>query len=132
MSKPITIALVGLSGYGNTHVNRLLGESEGQNIQLVAAIDVNPGRCRRLQELEDAGARLYSSLDEFYGSGGEADLVIIASPIHFHAPQTLTALRNGSNVLCEKPAAATIQDAIAMADAADAVGKIAAIGYQWS
>ncbi len=132
MSKPITIALVGLSGYGNTHVNRLLNESEGQNIQLVAAIDVNPDRCRRLQELEDAGARLYSSLEEFYGSDGRADLVIIASPIHFHAPQTLTALRNGSNVLCEKPAAATIQDAIAMADAADAAGKIAAIGYQWS
>jgi len=132
MSNPVTIALVGLSGYGRTHVNMLLDRSEGKNVQLVAAIDVNPDRCNRLQDLRDAGAKIYPSLEEFYGSGGEADLVIIASPIHFHAPQMLTALKNGSNVLCEKPAAATIQDAIAMADAADAAGKIAAIGYQWS
>jgi len=132
MDKSVTIALVGLSGYGRNHVNRLLDRPAGQNIKLVAAIDIHPDRCGRLQDLRDAGAKVYSSLEEFYGSGGRADLVIIASPIHFHAPQMLTALKNGSSVLCEKPAAATIQDAIAMADTADTAGKLAAIGYQWS
>lgn len=132
MSKPIAIALVGISGFGGTHVNRLLDKPDDQDIQLVAAIDLYPDRCRRLQELKDAGACLYSSLEEFYSSGGEADLVIISSPIHFHACHTITALQNGSNVLCEKPAAATIQDAIKMAETADSTGKFVAIGYQWS
>ncbi|MFC1717151.1 Gfo/Idh/MocA family protein [Candidatus Poribacteria bacterium] len=132
MDKPFTIALVGLSGYGSNHVNRFLDASEDQNIQIVAAVDVNPDRCRRLQELKDAGAKLYSSLDEFYGSIGRADLVVIATPIHFHAPQTIQALGNGSSVLCEKPATATVQDAIRMAEAADEAGKFVAIGYQWS
>lgn len=132
MDQIVTIALVGISGFGSTHVNMFLDRSEGQNIQIVAAVDVDPARCRRLQELKDAGAAVYGSLDEFYGSGGKADLVVIATPIHFHAPQSIQALGNGSHVLCEKPACATIQDAIGMAEAADEAGKFVAIGYQWS
>ena len=105
MDKTVIVALVGLSGFGNTHVNRFLDASGDHNIQIVAAIDINPDRCRRLQELKDAGAKLYSSLDEFYETDARADLVVIATPIHFHAPQTIQALENGSCVLCEKPAA---------------------------
>ena len=132
MDEFVTVALVGISGFGSNHVNMFLDRSEGQNIQIVAAVDVDPARCRRLQELKDAGAVIYSSLDEFYGSSGKADLVVIATPIHFHAPQTIQALGNGSYVLCEKPVSATIQDAIRMAEAADEAGKFVAIGYQWS
>jgi len=132
MSETFAIVLVGISGYGRNYVNRFLDRSEEHNIRIVAAVDVNPDRCRRLQELKDAGAKLYSSLEEFYGSGGKADLVVISTPISFHAPQTIQALKNGSHVLCEKPVSATIQDAVKMAEAEDEAGKSVAIGYQWS
>jgi predicted dehydrogenase len=46
--------------------------------------------------------------------------------------QTLTALRGGSHVLCEKPAAATPKEAVRMQEAAQAAGRHLAIGYQWS
>ena len=59
MSETVKIALVGISGYGRNHVNRLLDGAEGQNTQLVGAIDPYPDRCGRLQDLKDAGARLY-------------------------------------------------------------------------
>jgi len=132
MSKTLTIAMVGLSGFGGSHVNRFLDASDEYNIRIVGAIDVNPERCTRLQDLKKAGVEIYSSLEMFYETGKKADLVVIASPIHFHAQQTQTALKNGSNVLCEKPAAARIQDAMKMANTAKAAGKLLAIGYQWS
>jgi predicted dehydrogenase len=132
MGKTVSIALVGISGFGSSYVNRILNESKDGNIRLVAVVDISPEKCGRLQELRDMGAEVYSSLDSFYGSGGEADLVIIVSPIHFHAHHTLTALENGSHVLCEKPAAATIQDAIRMAETGERLRKLVSIGYQWS
>lgn len=132
MNQVINIALVGIAGYGSNYVSRLLDEAEGKNVRVVAAIDPYPQRCKRLQELKDAGATLYSDLEEFYGSGGRADLVIISSPIHFHASQTILALKNNSNVLCEKPVAATVQDAMEMSETEDKSSKMVAIGYQWS
>jgi hypothetical protein len=59
-------------------------------------------------------------------------LAIVSSPIQFHCPQTLTALAQGSDVLCEKPPAATIQEVAAMAEARDRAGRWVAVGYQWS
>lgn len=132
MNEVVNVALVGIAGYGYNYVNRLLDESEGKNVRIVAAVDPYPQKCKRLQDLKNAGAKLYSNLEEFYNSGGKAELVIISSPIHFHASQAILALKNDSNVLCEKPVAATIQDAIEMAETEDKTGKIVAIGYQWS
>lgn len=47
----------------------------------------------------------------------EVDLVSIASRTNDHVPQTLLALRAGKHVLVEKPMAATLNDALQVADA---------------
>lgn len=131
MSETVTVALVGICGYGIHFVNKVLDEAEGRDIKLVAAIARRPERCERLDELTAAGAKIYPSLEEFY-SKATADLVIISSPIQLHSPFTCLALSHGSNVLCEKPVAATIQEAeMMMAAEAEAPGFVA-IGYQWS
>lgn len=56
------------------------------------------------------------------------DLVIIASPPGAHADQTISALRHGAHVLCEKPMALTLEDAAAMARAADEQDRLLAVG----
>jgi predicted dehydrogenase len=47
-----------------------------------------------------------------------ADLVSITTPPFEHLEQTLAALQNGNNVLCEKPMAMNLQEARTMVDAA--------------
>jgi len=109
----------------------LLSEGPGKGTRLVAGIDPNPERSAFYQAIRQAGIPIYPDLESFYRSGS-ADLVIIAAPIHLHAPLTCLALANGSNVLCEKPLCATLADARRMADTEQSSGKFVAVGFQWS
>lgn len=127
----VSIALVGIGGYGQVYLNELLPMEKDREIRLAAAIDPQPERCTRVNDLREAGIPIYSNLNEFYQQN-TADLVIISAPIHFHAPLTCLALAHGSNVLCEKPLAGCLADARLMTDAEKLAGKFVAIGYQWS
>lgn len=128
---PITLVLSGIGGYGEQYLNTLLDPHSQARIRLVGAADPAPQGCSRLAELRDRGVPIFDSLDAFYAAAG-ADLAVIAAPIHEHCRQACLALAHGSHVLCEKPAAATVQDADRMADARDRAGRVAGIGYQWS
>jgi predicted dehydrogenase len=58
--------------------------------------------------------------------------MLIVTPIHLHAEQTLFALRQGAHVLCEKPLAGSLDDAMRVVEAHQTAKGFAAIGYQWS
>jgi len=55
-------------------------------------------------------------------------VVVVATPPKLHAAQTILALQRGCGVLCEKPMAASITDAEAMAAEATRTGRPLAIG----
>jgi predicted dehydrogenase len=99
--------------------------------ELVGVVDPSPQRCSQLPALRDRGIPVFATIEEFYRQRG-ADLAVISSPIHLHCRQTCHALEQGSHVLCEKPAAATVQDVDRMLAACDRCAKWVAIGYQWS
>lgn len=132
MSKQVSVAMVGLSGYGLWYLDYLLGASSDKHFNFVAGIDLQPERCERLAELQARGVKIFHDMEEFYDTGGHADLMIISTPIHVHLRQVSTAVRHGSNVLCEKPIAATIQDCRAMLSLVEESGMSVSIGYQWS
>jgi len=127
----VTVALVALGGYGNFYLQHLFEGQAAHGCRLVAGIDPDPSGCHYLDRFEAHGIPIYPDLESFYRQQS-ADLVVIAAPPHLHAPFTLTALRQGSNVLCEKPLAPTIQEAREMMAAEAASGCFVAIGYQWS
>ncbi len=129
--REVTVALAGIGGYGTGYAGRLLDEGARQGVRWVAGADPRPEGCPRLAEIRARGIPLYESLAELFREH-RPELTIIASPIHFHCEQTCLALENGSHVLCEKPVAATIQEALAMERAAAAAGRFVAVGYQWS
>jgi len=130
VTEPLSIALVGLGGYGNEYLRMLVADGL-EGTRLVAGVDPSPDSCKFLREFEQAGIPIFPDLDAFYGEMS-ADLVIVSTPIHHHAPMTCRALAGGSHVLCEKPLAATMQDAQAMRDAEQQSQRQVAVGYQWS
>jgi predicted dehydrogenase len=127
----VTVALVGLGGYGSVYTRMLLERGAEHGARLTAGIDPYASQTGNLEKFQLAGIPIFENLQAFYAVS-TADLVIISTGIHLHAPLTILALEHGSNVLCEKPLCAGLEDARRMMDAEMKSGKFVAIGYQWS
>jgi predicted dehydrogenase len=127
----ITIGLAGIGGYGENYLTQIFDESHNLGIRLVGAVDPFAERSPLLARLDEAQVPVYATVDDFYANHS-ADLLIIVSPIHHHMAQTRLALAHGSNVLCEKPLAATIQDGLQTLALEQASGRFVAVGYNWS
>lgn len=131
MRKPVSIVLVGIGGMGSVYLASLLQHKESGRFRLAGTVDPHPARCPYREELRNMGIPILATLEDFY-SRDQADLAIISSPIHFHSSQTCLALSRGSSVLCEKPAAATVQEVRRMSAAERSSRRWVAVGYQWS
>ena len=56
------------------------------------------------------------------------EIVIIASPDHWHALQTIAALKSGAHVFVEKPTGHTVHESRAMLHAARSSGRVVQVG----
>jgi predicted dehydrogenase len=131
MSAPVSVVLVGVGGMGAVYVRELLEKNDDDLFRIAGAVDPQPNRCQQYVEMRAMGVPCFVSLADFYRNR-KADLAILSSPIQLHMPQTAFALAKGSHVLCEKPAAGTIQEVRTAIEAEKAAGRWVAIGYQWS
>ncbi len=59
------------------------------------------------------------------------DLVSIATPVDLHHPMMLSAIGAGAHVLCEKPTAMHLWQAVEMRDAAEAAGRVTGINHEF-
>ena len=128
---PVSVVLCGIGGMGAVYLKAILDRWDDGTVRLAGTVDPVPERSPHLEALQDRGIAVYPDLESFF-RGRKAELAVISSPIQFHAAQTRLALAQGSHVLCEKPAAATVQDIRDMIEARDRAGRRVAIGFQWS
>jgi predicted dehydrogenase len=127
----IAAGLVGIGGYGGNYLELVRAESANLSIQLVGAVDPYAERSPHIDWLRAEAIPVYADLEGLY-EHHTIDLLIVVSPIHHHMPQTRLALRRGSNVLCEKPLAATVQDGLETLRLEEESGRFVAVGYNWS
>ena len=129
---PLAACIVGVSGFGKVHYNDLLREVEAGRMRALGATvrhqERDKEQCDRLRSL---GCTIFADyramLDEL---AGKVDLCFIPTGINTHAPMSIAAMQAGSDVLVEKPAAATVQDVRAMQAAERETGRFVAVGYQ--
>jgi predicted dehydrogenase len=127
----IKILLVGASGYGAVYLHFLFKKCKETDYRIAGIVDPYVEKSPFYDILKNQGIPFYDRMEDFYESR-KADLAVIASPIHFHALQTEIALKNGSNVLCEKPVCAGPEDIEKMASFKEKYEGFVAVGYQWS
>jgi len=130
-SGAVSVVLSGIGGMGDVYLDALLDGRDGGRARIVGAADPEPERSRNFNRLRALSVPIFPDLESFFDRE-PADLAVISSPHHFHAAQTVLSLSRGCHVLCEKPAAATIQDVRTMMEAERRSGRWAAVGYQWS
>ncbi|MBN2417252.1 Gfo/Idh/MocA family oxidoreductase [bacterium] len=131
-ASPVTVVLAGIGGYGYYYLQELWNSYSPDEVRLAGVVDPDPGRSGHLPRLQALKVPVFPDMDSFYHAGHRADLAIVVSPIQFHAVQSITALRGGSRVLCDKPLCAAVAEADSMIAAERETGLPIMVGYQWS
>lgn len=124
------VILVGAAGYGSRYVEALIAGGD-EPVKWIGVVDPYYERCATKERIDSQNIPVYASLEEFY-ERDFADLVIISTPTFLHKEESILALSHGSYVLCEKPVAPTVADAMEMRLAEEKYDRFIAIGFQWS
>src|SRR5262245_25711941 len=100
-----------------------LGAQLSGRVKLVAGVfSSDPQRSRAAgDQYEVAAERCYGSYREMFATESTRedgiDLVAIATPNHLHLPVALAALEHGVHIISDKPATATLAEALQLREA---------------
>lgn len=132
-SHSVRFGCVGLGGYAGASCEFL--EQCGDDpaiagpIALSAVYEPDQRRfARRIEQLRQRGVRVVGRYEDLLA--GPVDAIWLPLPIDLHRPFTIQALEAGKGVLCEKPAAGSVDDVDAMIAARDRCRRPVLIGYQ--
>lgn len=131
MKEKVSALLVGAFGYGSSYVKAIYKMGEACPVRLAGAADPRMQPSKTLELLREMQVPLYASMEDFFREN-RADLCILSTPIFLHRQQLEAALAQGCHVLCEKPAAGSVEDTKAMAQMARESKKLVGIGFQMS
>jgi predicted dehydrogenase len=129
----INVGFVGCGGRMNTHIRRVMERSkETGDVQAVAVNDIWDKRKQRAREATGVDERsVYHDYREVCARS-DVDVVVIASPDHWHHAHTMEALRNGKDVYLEKPMTYTVEEAKEIAEVVKATGRVLQVGSQYT
>lgn len=129
MSRKLKTVLAGAGGYGEIYADMLLDRRAREYFDFTAIVDPYAKNSGKYGDFFGI-IPIYDTLEEFY-SKNSAHLAIISTPIHLHFPQCVTALENGSHVLCEKPLVPTIEQYELLEKKARGINRTLSVGFQW-
>jgi predicted dehydrogenase len=120
VTSPVRVVLVGAGGMGRHWLN-VLGESS--DVEVVGVVDLDTSLAR--QAVQQAGLDVPVGADAVdVALARRAQAVIDVTVPAAHRDVNTAALFAGLPVLCEKPIAPTVADALSLAAAADATGQL--------
>jgi predicted dehydrogenase len=139
--KPVKVGLIGAGDEGGV----LVGEHNPDYLEFVAYSDIRPYNQNRIFTGEPSGPR--KGFERIYGKDARSKIklyqnykdlladkdieaVVIALPLHLHAPVAIDALNAGKHVLCEKLMAWNISQCKEMIKVAEEKNRILSIGHQ--
>ncbi|MEM1058546.1 MAG: Gfo/Idh/MocA family oxidoreductase [Verrucomicrobiota bacterium] len=125
-------ALIGVTGYGRTHLRLIESQIRAGKGGLQAATVINPSEAaEEVARLRRLGCRIYGDYAEMLErESGKIDLCLIPTGIAWHARMAAAALSSGCSALIEKPAAATVAEVEAMERVERQTGLFVAVGFQ--
>ncbi|HLL95439.1 MAG TPA: Gfo/Idh/MocA family oxidoreductase [Spirosoma sp.] len=131
-NKTYRVALIGTGWYGKSDLFRLIQVAP---VEVVALCDVD-------KNMLDGAAKLVSqrqksgNVPKQYGdyrkmlAENKLDIVVIGTPDHWHALQTIDAIKAGAHVYVQKPISVDVMEGEAMVAAARKYNKVVQVGTQ--
>ncbi len=112
------IGLVGVRRGGNI-VDSLRNHPQ---CEITALCDINSHSLAQMgSSLQLPDSNLFEDFEDFVNA--DMDVAVVATPIEFHAGQSIAAMETGKHVLCEQTMAYSIEDCLRVIDAAKRTGK---------
>ncbi len=138
-SERITVGVIGIGAMGSGHVRRMAGDPA---VQVLGVCEVDTARRENARNVVDeryAAARAagtYRGCDAYNDyrellARDDLDAVVIATPDHWHALQSIDAAKAGKDVYCEKPVSVTIQEGRRIVEAVRRYDRVFQTGTQY-
>ena len=138
-SERINVGLIGVGCMGNGHLRVLATHKE---TQLVAVCDVDRSRCEGAARQADSLCAAQRSAAAYRACTGlndyrellarpDIDAVVIVTPDHWHALQSIHAAQAGKHVYCEKPVSLTIREGREMVETVHRYARVFQTGTQY-
>ncbi|HOT92229.1 MAG TPA: Gfo/Idh/MocA family oxidoreductase [Anaerolineae bacterium] len=123
MSEHLKAAVIGVGAMGRNHARVY---TEIPQTRLVGVADVNPEMGQQVAAKH--GVPAYEDYRELL-EREKPDVVTIAVPTRYHLEVAETAMAAGADVLVEKPIAATVEEARALIEVAQTLGRRLMVGH---
>ncbi|HOD50739.1 MAG TPA: Gfo/Idh/MocA family oxidoreductase [Candidatus Hydrogenedentes bacterium] len=126
------VGLIGSGWYGKSDVCRLIQVAP---VEVVSICDVDDNMLKAAAELisqrQKSGKvpRTYRDYREML-AGKDLDIVLIATPDHWHALTMIAAVEAGAHVYVQKPTSVDVRESEAMLDAARRHNRVVQVGMQ--
>jgi predicted dehydrogenase len=127
----VRVGLIGSGGMGCGDLDCFFGNPE---VECAVICDVDDAQIARgLEVCAKRDRKKPDSVKEFRRvlDRKDVDVVLIATPDHWHALPTVMACQAGKDVYVEKPLAKTIDEGRAMLTAAQQHNRVVQMGSQW-
>lgn len=121
---------IGVGGMGSAHLHSFKRQSDELNIQSIAVCDVWEKRLKQAQEAlglpDHVAFRDYRRLLDYK----DIDVVVIASPEHWHAQMAIDAMEAGKDIYLEKPMTRYLDEGLKVYRTAQRTQRIVQVGSQ--
>lgn len=132
VDKPKRVALIGSGWYGKCDLLRLIQTAP---VEVVSLCDVDKKMVADAAELV-ASRQRSKKTPRTYGDYREllkerdCDIVLVATPDHWHALPMIEAVKSGADVYVQKPTSVDVVESQAMLAAARKYGRVVQVGTQ--
>jgi predicted dehydrogenase len=130
--KPYRVGVIGTGWYGKNDIFRLIQVAP---VEVISICDADRNMVSEaatlISQRQKSGnkPRTYTDYRKMLDEQ-ELDIVVIGSPDHWHALQTIDALKAGNHVYVQKPISVDVMEGEAMVAAARKYGKVVQVGTQ--
>jgi predicted dehydrogenase len=130
--RPLRVGLIGCGWYGKCDLLRLIQVAP---VEVVSLCDVDAkmlAEAAQLVALRQASKRVPRTYGDFRAMLAEKDLdvVLVATPDHWHALPMIAALEAGAHVYVQKPVGVDVREGEAMLAAARRFDRVVQVGTQ--
>jgi predicted dehydrogenase len=128
--RKLKLGLIGCGWYGMVDVKAAL---QVGGVEVIALSDVDSDHLSQsaaeVEKLQGKRPQTFKLYEDLLAVPG-LEILIIATPPHWHALLLIAALERGLDVYCEKPLSYDIREGRAMCNAVNKSGRIVQIGFQ--